>query len=109
MHVARFDGAVLLQIRLGPGKFYKGRSQEKHVPCGIPHRNRNALLVYIHPDIFNIASHKGRSSSGAVELKHSNPTPQGAPFILRRESLTKSARDKSFFLGCWPPRDTPVA
>jgi hypothetical protein len=34
----------------------------------IPDRHRNAFLVHIHPDIFNIASHKGRSSSGAVEL-----------------------------------------
>src|SRR5262249_37087306 len=50
----------------------------------IPDRDRNTLLVHIHPDIFNTASHKGRSSSGAVELKHSNLTPQGAPFILRR-------------------------
>jgi hypothetical protein len=49
--------------------------------------------MHIHPNIFNIASHKGRSSSGAVELKHSNLTPQGAPFILRRLLARKSSTD----------------
>jgi hypothetical protein len=51
------------------------------------------LLVHIHPDIFNIASHKGRSSSGAVELKHSNLTPQGAPFILRSRPAADASRE----------------
>ena len=37
---------------------------------GIPDGHRNTLLVHIHPDIFNIASHTGRSSSGAAGLKH---------------------------------------
>src|ERR1700722_19940549 len=72
----------------GPGSCFKGDLQlsvkpmdkvQNHVRFGldhafhhdlsgsIPDRNRNAFLVHIHADIFS-AGHKGRCSSGAVEL-----------------------------------------
>jgi hypothetical protein len=53
------------------GKFYKGRSQE----------NRNTFLVHVHADIFG-ADHKGRSSSGAVELALKTLLQKGRPFIM---------------------------
>src|SRR5271170_1000636 len=43
----------------------------------IPDRNRNTFLVHIHADIFN-AGHKGRSSSGAVELALKTYSKRGA-------------------------------
>jgi hypothetical protein len=43
----------------------------------IPDRDRNAFLVYIHPDIFS-ADHQGRSSSGAVELALKTYSTRGA-------------------------------
>jgi len=66
-------------------------------------RNDRSLTIYrwffsyrvLHDRLtegFEIASsHKGRSSSGAVEPKHSNPTPQGAPFILRRDDPSEGS------------------
>jgi len=39
--------------------------------------------VHVHADIFG-AGHKGRSSSGAVELALKTLLHQGRPFILRR-------------------------
>src|SRR6202522_2137311 len=82
----------------GRGSFFKGHLQisaqpidklQNHAGLGldhafhhnlsgsIPHRNRNTFLMHIHADIFS-AGHKGRSSSGAVELALQTYSKRGA-------------------------------
>jgi hypothetical protein len=64
--------------------------------------------VHVHADIFG-AGHKGRSSSGAVELALKTLLHQGRPFILRRLIgtwrvkiiLTKENKQEKLWAGHW--------
>jgi hypothetical protein len=46
--------------------------------------NRNTFLVYIQTDIFNVASHKGRSFLEGLSRTLKTLLQKGRPFILRR-------------------------